>query len=275
MCHWSGVSRSGYYAWLTRPESAASRWRSDMAHLVGEIFGDHDGTYGYRRIAAELRRQGHPIDEQTVRSIMRELGLVSCQAKRWVPRTTVPAADVNEVPDLVQRTFESDKPGAKLVGDITYISTWQGWVYLATVLDCHSKMVVGYAMADHMRTSLITDALEMAARRGFITAGETVFHSDRGTQYTSEEFARFCRMRGIIRSVGRTGSCYDNAWAESFNSTLKVERVHRVVYPTRRRAVDDIASWIELYYNRRRIHSGLGYLTPAEAVDEWLNAQAA
>ncbi|MGC2977844.1 IS3 family transposase [Brevibacterium sp. FAM 25378] len=275
MCGWSEVSRSGYYGWRNRPLSATAHWRADMAHLVEEIFTAHAGTYGYRRIAAELHRQGHPIDEQTVRSIMRELGLVACQVKAGGPRTTIPAADADDLPDLLRRDFTSDRLGAKLVGDITYIPTWQGWLYLATVLDCHSKMVVGYAMADNMRTTLVTDALEMAAKNGFTTPGETIFHSDRGTQYMSNEFALFCEAYGIVRSVGRTGICYDNAWAESFNSTLKVERVHRVVYPTRRRAIADIASWIELYYNRQRIHSALGYRTPAEIVESWIYTRAA
>lgn len=275
MCHWSVVSRSGYYRWRNRPDSATARWRADMAHLVQEIFTFHESTYGYRRITAELRRQGHPIAEQTVRSLMRELNLVTCQVKSTGPRTTIPAADAEDTPDLVRRNFSSDRLGAKLVGDITYIHTWQGWVYLATVLDCYSKMVVGYAMADHMRTSLITEALSMAVKNGHTTAGETIFHSDRGTQYMSREFYNYCESIGVTRSVGRTGICYDNAWAESFNATLKVERVHRVVYPTRRRAVDDITRWIELYYNRQRIHSALGYRTPAEVVESWIYARAA
>lgn len=269
MCHWLGVSRSGYYEWRDRPPSATELWRRDLAHLIGEIFHQHQSTYGYRRIAAELGRQGHPADEQTVRSIMREMGLQTCQPRRRGPRTTIPAGDSGELPDLLQRDFTASEPGRKLVGDITYIDTWQGWVYLATVLDCFSKMVVGYAMADHMRTSLVTDALAMAARNGHLRRDLTVFHSDRGTQYMSQEFADFCRLRGITRSVGRTGICYDNAWAESFNATLKVERVHRVVYPTRTRAMDDIGSWIELVYNQRRIHSSLNYRTPAEVAEEW------
>ena len=141
-------------------------------------------------------------------------------------------------------------------------------MYLATVLDCCTKKVVGYALADHMRTSLVVDALVMAVKNGHVTAGVTIFHSDRGTQYTSAEFATYTGQVGIIRSVGRTGICYDNAWAESFNATLKKERVYRTSYPTRDRAIKDIARWIELRYNQKRLHSALGYRTPNEAEQE-------
>ena len=173
--------------------------------------------------------------------------------------------------------FESevDEPGLKLVGDITYIPTWQRWVYLATVLDCCTKKVVGYAMAEHMRTELVVDALKMAIINGHTRHGETIFHSDRGTQYMSAEFAEFTRDAGIVRSVGRTGICYDNAWAESFNATLKVERVHRTVYPTRRHAIGDIARYIELRYNQRRLHSALQYRTPNEAEQDWYETNKA
>ena len=176
---------------------------------------------------------------------------------------------------MVNRDFTADEPGLKLVGDITYIPTWQGWVYLATVLDCCTKKVVGYAMAEHMRTELVVDALKMAIINGHTRHGETIFHSDRGTQYMSAEFAEFTRDAGIVRSVGRTGICYDNAWAESFNATLKVERVHRTVYPTRRHAIGDIARYIELRYNQRRLHSALQYRTPNEAEQDWYETNKA
>ena len=205
---------------------------------------------------------------------MAERGLVACQPRRSGPRTTIPA-DAKDLPDLVNRDFTADEPGLKLVGDITYIPTWQGWVYLATVLDCCTKKVVGYAMAEHMRTELVTDALAMAISNGHIRHGETIFHSDRGTQYMSAEFAEFTRAAGIVRSVGRTGICYDNAWAESFNATLKVERVHRTVYPTRRHAIRDIARYSELRYNQKRLHSALQYRTPNEAEQDWYETNKA
>jgi transposase InsO family protein len=161
-----------------------------------------------------------------------------------------------------------------MVGDITYIPTWEGWVYLATVIDCATRKVAGWAMDDNYRTPLITSAIEMAARNLGLPA-DAVFHSDRGSNYTSAEFAAALERLGISQSVGRTGICYDNALAESFNATLKVERVHRTAYPTRKKAKEDIARYIELRYNRTRLHSGLGYRTPQEALDEYLNRQLA
>lgn len=268
MCVWAGVSRSGYYEWRDRPASSSAQRRAELAAVIEHVFTESDGTYGYRRVHAELARMGRPCDPETVRSIMRELGLVAATPRRKV-RTTVPASDAADLPDLVRRDFTAAEPGRKLVGDITYLSTWAGWVFLATVLDCFSKKVVGYAMADHMRTSLVTDALAMAVRNGNVRPGTTLFHSDRGAQYTSEEFKQFTDKHGITRSVGRTGICYDNAWAESFNATLKVERVNRTVYPTREHAYRDVARYIELRYNQKRLHSSLGYRTPNEVERAW------
>jgi len=161
-----------------------------------------------------------------------------------------------------------------MVGDITYVPTWEGWVYLATVIDCATRKVAGWAMDDNYRTPLIKSAIEMAARNLDLPA-DAVFHSDRGSNYTSAEFAASLERLGIRQSVGRTGICYDNALAESFNAALKVERVHRTAYPTRKKAKEDIARYIELRYNRMRLHSGLGYRTPQEALDEYLNRQLA
>ena len=150
----------------------------------------------------------------------------------------------------------------------TYIRTWVGFVYLATVLDCCTKKVIGYAMAAGMKTDLICEAIDMAVRRCPHQEEVTIFHSDRGSQYTSQQFAKHLKNYKILPSVGRTGVCWDNAWAESFNATLKNERVHRMVYPTREKAIKDVASWIELTYNHTRLHSALGYRTPNEAEHE-------
>ena len=274
MVAWAKVSRSGYYEWKNREPSATSRWRAELGEIVEFLFTDSDGTYGYRRIHAALARAGRHVDPHTVRSIMAGRGLVACQPRRKGPTTTI-SSDAGDIPDLLQRDFTAVQPACKLVGDITYIPTWQGWVYLATVLDCFSKKVVGYAMAEHMRTELVTDALAMAERNGHIRPGVTIFHSDRGTQYTSAAFAEFTGRAGITRSVGRTGICYDNAWAESFNASVKVERVHRTVYPSRGQAIRDIARYIELRYNQKRLHSALGYRTPNEFERDWYEAQAA
>jgi len=268
MCRWSKVSRSGFYEWRGRGPSASALRRRRLAALVAWSFEDSDGTYGYRRIHAHLARCGQYADAETIRLVMRELGLVACQPRPWRPTTTI-AGDASSTPDLVERDFTAAAPGTKLVGDITYIRTWQGWLYLATVLDCCTKKVVGYAMADHLRTSLVVQALEMAARNVTIRPDVTIFHSDRGCQYTSEEFAAVTDRIGIRRSLGRTGTCYDNAWAESFNGTIKVERVHRTVYPTREHARIDITGYIELRYNQKRLHSALGYITPNEAEQDW------
>ena len=158
--------------------------------------------------------------------------------------------------------------------DITYIPTWEGWLYLASVIDCCTKECIGYALADHMRADLVIDALQMAARNHTLADG-AIFHSDRGTQYTCEAFARAAAELDIRRSVGRTGSCFDNAQAESFNATLKVERVNRTVYPTREHARADVARYIEFRYNSKRLHSALGYRTPKEVRNEFLNEQFA
>jgi putative transposase len=204
---------------------------------------------------------------------MRELGLVACQPRPWRPTTTV-AGDAAPIPDLVARDFTADAPGTKLVGDITYLPTWEGFAYLATVIDCHTKACIGYAIADHMRAELVIDALQMAARNHTLADG-AIFHSDRGTQYTSGAFAEATAELHIRRSVGRTGTCFDNALAESFNASLKVERVNRTAYPTREHARKDVTRYIEFRYNTKRLHSALGYRTPQEVHDEYLNQQLA
>ncbi|WP_375433363.1 IS3 family transposase, partial [uncultured Friedmanniella sp.] len=221
-----------------------------------------------------LARVGQHADPETIRGLMRELGLVPCQPRPWRPTTTV-AGDADTTPDLLLRDFTCDTPATKLVGDITSIKTWEGWLYLATVLDCHTKQVIGYAMADHLKTTLVTDALAMAAPTITLQPRTTIFHSDRGCPYTSQEFADYTDTLGIRRSLGRTGTCYDNAWAESFNGTLKNERVNRTVYPTREHARVDISSYIELRYNNNRLHSALGYITPNEAQQKWWQANPA
>lgn len=273
MCRWLSVSKSGYYEWLSRPMSNTAKRREDLKIKIEALFDAYDETYGYRRIHAELVRGGEKVGEELVRKLMRELGLHPCQPRPY-KTTTVRGDDDPDTPDLLKRDFTAEYPGTKLVGDITYIRTWEGWLYLATVIDCFNKEVVGYAMADHMRTELVTEALDMAARNHDL-AVDCIFHSDHGTQYTSAEFAAKLAELDLRASLGRTGICFDNALAESFNGALKVERVHRTVYPTRRKAKEDIANYIEVFYNRRRIHSGLDYRTPHEVRNEYLNQQQA
>jgi putative transposase len=273
MCKWLGVSKSGFYDWRSRPESATARRRELLKIKIKALFEANDSTYGYRRLHAALARGGEQACPELVRQLMRELGLVACQPAPWRPCTTVRGA-AGPIPDLVNRDFSAAAPGDKMVGDITYIDTWEGWLYLATVIDCATRKVVGWAMDDNYKTPLITAAIEMAARNVGLPEG-AIFHSDRGSNYTSAEFAAALEGLGIRQSVGRTGICFDNALAESFNAAVKVERVHRTAYPTRKKAKEDIARYIELRYNRVRLHSALGYRTPQEVHDEYLTRQLA
>ena len=273
MCRWLDVSKSGFYDWRSRPDSATAKRREELKLFIKKAFDDSDGTYGHRRVWAQLGRWGVRAGLELVRALMRELGLVACQPRPWRPSTTR-QGQAGPIPDLVNRDFTAQAPGDKMVGDITYIPTWEGWVYLATVIDCATRKVAGWAMDDNYRTPLITKAVEMAACNLGLPA-DAVFHSDRGSNYTSAEFAAVLGRLGIRQSVGRTGICFDNSLAESFNAALKVERVHRTAYPTRKKAREDIARYIELRYNQTRLHSALGYRTPQEALNEYLNRQLA
>jgi transposase InsO family protein len=205
---------------------------------------------------------------------MRELGLEPCQPKPWRFSLTDSDGQETGIPDLVNRDFTAGAPGEKMVGDITYIPTWQGWVYLATVIDCYTKAVVGWAVDDNYKTPLIEQAIEMAARNSSL-AGNAIFHTDRGSNYTSMQFARTLRKLSIRHSVGRTGICYDNALAESFNAALKNELVHRTQYPTRDHARRDIVRYIQFWYNPKRRHSGLQYRSPQQVLQEYVERQPA
>ena len=273
MCVWIGVSASGFYEWRSRPESATAGRRRRLEALIGAAFAAGRGTYGYRRVHAALARWGERVSPELVRTVMRQLGLVACQPRPYKLTTRADAAAA-ATPDLVGRDFTAEAPGTRLVGDITYVRTWEGWLYLATVIDCHSKRVVGWSMAEHMRTELICAAITMAATNVEFAPG-AVFHSDRGSQYTSEQFRAHLAAFGLSPSVGRTGVCWDNAMAESFHGALKNELVYRTAYPTRRHARTDIVEYIEVFYNRQRLHSALSYRTPIEVHQEFLTMQAA
>lgn len=269
MCARLEVSKSGFYEWRSRPESSVAERRAQLKLLVRKAFDDSDETYGYRRVHAQLGRWGVSAGPELVRSVMRELDLVACQPRPWRLSLTESGAS-GPIPDLVDRDFTAEVPGMKMVGDITYIPTWEGWLYLATVIDCHTKAVVGWAMEDNYKTPLISAAITMAARTQTIS-DDAIFHSDRGSNYTSTEFAATLTSLKIRQSVGRTGICYDNAMAESFFAALKNERVHRTEYPTLEHARRDIADYIEFRYNTRRLHSGIGYKTPREIHIEYLD----
>jgi putative transposase len=262
MCALLDVSRSGFYEWRNRPASATTQRREELKLYIVKSFEDSDGTYGYRRVHADLVDWDVPCGPELVRTLMRELGLEPCQPKPWRFCLTDNDGQSVAIPDLVQRDFTAEAPGLKMVGDITYIPTWEGWVYLATVIDCYTKAVVGWAMDDNYKTPLIEKAIAMAAGNHRL-ADDAIFHSDRGSNYTSSQFAQTLKKHGLRQSVGRTGICYDNAMAESFFAALKNERVHRTQYPTR--AYRDIARYIELRYNSRRRHSGLDYRTRSKS----------
>lgn len=272
LCALLEVSRSGFYDWCRAVPSARERRRALVAEHVRAAFDAGRGAYGARRVQAILSRCDDPqvasAGLDLVRDIMRENDLAACQPRTYRTTTVRDQDDAPEIADHLERDFTADAPGCKLVGDITFVRTWQGWLYLATVIDCHTKAVVGWSMADHMRTDLICDALDMAATN-VTFAKNAVFHSDRGSQYTSDQFAKHLKKHDMTGSMGRTGICWDNAMAESFFAALKNELIYRIVLPTRHTARRAIAEHIEVFYNRQRIHSGLGYKTPLEVADEY------
>jgi transposase InsO family protein len=273
MCRLLQVPRSSFYAWRHQVETATAARRRELAALVAEVFAAGRGAYGCRRVAAKLNRDGVPCSVGLVADLMREQGLRACQPRAY-KRTTLPGEQPAATRDLVGRDFTADTPGAKLVGDITYLRTGEGWLYLATVIDLATRMVLGWQLADHMRTSIVVDALQMAVTSGHIQQG-AVFHSDRGAQYTSAEFTRFCAGRRIRTSVGNTGVCWDNAAAESFFASLTNEMYYREAFATRARARFAVADYIEVFYNRQRLHSSLNYRTPAEALAGFTTAATA
>ena len=247
------------------PLTATQARREALKSEIVRVFAQQRGTAGCRRIAAELNDNEFPCSVGLVADLMRELGLAAIQ-KRAYKRTTVVDEQAQVFTDRLERDFDPDSyaPGQALVGDITYLRTGQGWLYLATVIDLATRMVIGWQIAERMRASLVVDALEMARTQGGATAG-AIFHSDHGSQYTSDEFTRYCSENGVFQSMGRTGVCWDNAAAESFFATLKNEMYYQQVFETRGRARLAVAEYIEVFYNRRRRHSALSYRTPVQA----------
>ena len=262
-CELLKVSRSAYYA--ARGDEPSSREQDD-AKLAEQVKAVHEGSkgrYGAPRVHAALRAQGRRHSRKRVARLMRERGLQGRAAKRW-KKTTIPDPAAAARADRIRRDFTADasKTNTRWCGDITYIATWEGWLYLATVIDIASRRVVGYALADHLRTELIADALSNAVAVRDPEPG-VVFHSDRGCQYTSAAYAALADECEVTLSVGRTGQCWDNALAESFFSSLKGELIDTRAWPTRagaRRAVVEYIAW----YNGTRLHSSLGYQSPAD-----------
>jgi len=257
------VSRAGFYAWLKRPMSAREVREHALAAAVTKHFVASDDVYGAPRILADLRDEGVTVSRKTVARVMRGLGLVGVSPKQFKVTTVTDSTDTYPV-DVAERQWDRGALNRVWVGDITYLRTWEGWLYLATVIDAHSRRVIGWAIADHMRADLVEDALRMAiVLRGTLPAA-VVFHTDRGTQYASGQVAVFTTKNGITRSMGRTGVCWDNAMAESFFATLKTEFYYRRTWATKARARLAVGDWIEDRYNRRRRHCALDQVSPVQ-----------
>ena len=262
-CELLEVSRAAFYEYRKHIPSGRELSDRELLEKVREIHATSKGTYGSPRVHGELRNQGIHVGKKRVARLMVGAGLEGRCKKRW-RKTTIPDPDVERARDLIQRQFgpcaEIDR---RYVGDITYINTWEGWAYLATVIDLASRKVVGWALGDHMRAELVIDALDMAFAHRRPNRG-VIFHSDRGCQYTSAEHADFARANGVVLSVGRKGECWDNAVAESFFATIKRELIDTRAWPTRAGLRTAVFIYIEGWYNTRRLHSSLGYLSPAD-----------
>ena len=272
ICRVLQVSRSGFYRWIAGAGARAEHQAAEAALVaeIREVHTAHKGTYGVRRVHAELRGFGHTVNRKRVERLMRLNGIEGRHLRRR-KRTTVPDRLAPPAPDLVRRDFSARHLDEKWCGDITYVQVGGSWLYLACVLDIYSRRVLGYSMAAHMRTELVTDALKMAvATRGGSVDG-VIFHADRGAQYTAAAFAQVCDYFGIRRSMGRVGSSYDNALAESFWQGLKRETMHQRLFSTVRQARLEIFQWLT-YYNARRRHSSLNYLSPVEFEQQHLRA---
>lgn len=262
MCRMLGVSRSGFHAWRRRPPS--QRQLSDLWLLerIRQIHQDNRGVYGAPRVHAELRiAQDVRVSRKRVERLMRSDGLSGLVPKRR-GRTTIRVPGVRVADDLVQRQFQPGAPNVLWVADITYLRTWEGWLYLAAVQDAFSRRIVGWSMADHMRSDLVVDALQMAIARRQPEAG-LIHHSDQGSQFVSLAFGQAAGKVGIARSMGSRGDCYDNAVAESFFATLKKELIHRRSWPDREELRREVFDYIEIFYNATRRHSTLNMLSPA------------
>lgn len=264
LCQQLGVSTSGYYEWEGREHSPRALRRSSLTARVLGKFAASCQASGYRKVTAALHRDGIRVNRKTVASIMAELGLIPLAAVAAFKKANRRSSRTADPVDLVDRVFTQTTPGAFLVGDITYVRTGEGWLYVATVIDLASRMVLGHASGKRQTVELLIRALRRAIDTGVVKPG-AVFHSDHGSQYRARSFARFCGRHGILRSMGARMQCWDNAVAESFFSKLKGERLTWLHFPTRRTAIAEVADYID-HYNHHRPHQTLGYATPAETL---------
>jgi putative transposase len=269
ICRVLEVSRSGYYAWRERPESNRAKRREELALRIQRIHEEYRRVYGSPRIFNELKAQGQSVCQNTVADIMKERNIRAKTKRKFVPRTTDANHDQPMADNLLDRQFQAELPNRKWAADITYIPTGEGWLYLAGVIDLCSRKIVGWSMADHMETSLVSDALKMALAHRRPEQG-LLHHSDRGVQYVSDDYRRLLQAGGMEISMSGKGDCWDNAVIESFWSTLKRELVHQERFATQDQARAAIFEYIEVFYNRKRLHSSLGYVSP-EAFEAGLN----
>ena len=265
MCKMLNISRSGYYTWRTRLPSKREMANQKLLEQIRKVHRDSDKTYGSPRIYHELLRLGWKCSRNRVARLMRRNDVQAKQKRRF--KATTKRNKANPVaPNLLKRDFTAEQPNQKWLADITYIPTLEGWLYLAAILDLYTRRIVGWAMAERMTGALTVKALEMAIQLRRPAAG-LIHHSDQGSQYTDRKYRALLEARGIQASMNGVGSWYDNAPMESFFGTLKSERVHHCVYQTREEARTDLFFYIEAFYNRRRLHSALGYVSP-EAFEE-------
>jgi putative transposase len=263
MCATLGACRSGFYAWRRSPEPKAGSLRSKLAKPIARVFADSGETYGSPRVTYALAAQGITACRNTVARCMKEHGIKVRKARTYTPRTTQSDPSLKPSPNILDRDFEATAMNQKWCSDITYVATEQGWLYVATIKDLYSKRIVGWAMADHMRAELTVSALKMAIKQRGAVQG-LIHHSDRGKQYACVEYRALLEKHGVIQSMSQAGDCYDNAPAESFFASLKKELVNRCQFKTRQEAKQEVFKYIEVFYNRRRLHSALGYMSPEQ-----------
>lgn len=264
LCRVLRVARAGYYAWLRRGPSVRAQVDETLTAELVRLHRESRYTYGVPRLHADLTAAGVRVGKKRVARLLRLAGVRGFSRRRAVPRTTIadPAAAV--APNHLQRDFTAAGPDRRWVGDITYLPTDEGWLYLASLVDVYSRRVVGFALAAHLRTELALAALELALGQRRPPAGVLVHHTDRGCQYTARAYQEVLAAHGITASMSRAGNCYDNALAESFNATIKRELLGQTHWRTREEARAAVFEWITVFYNRRRRHSGLGYRSPLE-----------
>jgi transposase InsO family protein len=262
-CKVLGVSASGYYAWLKRQPSKRAVANQNLLSDIRRIHWDSHKRYGSPRVHAALRAEGQLVSRRRVEKLMRSNDLRAISKRRVRITTTDSKHNLPVAPNVIDRNFGALSPNEKWLADITYIFTAEGWLYLAAVLDLYSRKIVGWAMRDHMRTELPLAALTMAIQRQCPGPG-LIHHSDRGSQYASDDYRHALADAEMVQSMSRKGNCWDNAPAESFFHTLKTELVHHKNYLTKEEAKRDLFQYIEGYYNRQRIHSSINYLTPEQ-----------